>query len=113
MKEGKWLFIWDKTGSLHTSFKIKGGVICEFYEEVLEATLRRKPLAESLEVVRKFFVDAQRNGANLMLDLSMTQPDFKNRYTSEDVFPAATAFNRAEWIKHEVYMRYVKDKENY
>ena len=110
--EGKWLFIWDKTNTLNTFFKYKG-VLCEFYTEVIKVELGRQTPAEALEVVRKDFVNAQRTGDNLMIDLSMTQPDFFTKYTSEDVFPVAKAFNRAEWLNQEVHMRFVKEEENF
>ena len=106
-KEGKYLFVWDKTDNVNTFFKYKG-VLSEFFPEVIKVELGRKTVDEALDIIRLGFVNAQRTGDNLMIDLGKTQADFMNKYTSEEVFPAALAFNRTEWLKEENHMRFVK-----
>ena len=66
--EGKWLFIWDKQGSVGTFFTYKG-VHCDFGREVINATLNRKTKEEALDEVRRTLVCAQRTGDNYLLDL--------------------------------------------
>ena len=48
-----------------------------------------------------------------MLDLESTRPNFHEDYTNDEILPAATFFNRTEWLKEENHMRFVKEEENF
>ena len=75
--EGKWLFIWDKTGNCEPFFRYKG-VLCEFHTEVIKVSIGRQEVSEALNALRLSFVNAQRTGNNLLVNLSKTKPDFLN-----------------------------------
>ena len=109
---GKYLFVWDKQGSVATFFKYKGH-LAEIHRELIKVSLGRSTTAEVTEFLRKNLVISMRNGDRLMLDLNELTCDLKDAYKDPAVFDAEIVFNYAEWAKEENYIRYVKEDENH
>ena len=71
----KYLFIWDKQGSVGTFMQYKGR-LASLGPEVLGVSLGRKTNEDVGNFIRKSFVDGMRNGENLCLDCEKAKPDF-------------------------------------
>ena len=57
-------------------------------------------------------VACMRSGSKFVLDCDKWVPDFNEKYTSDDIFPASQVFDKAEFSKPEVHMKLVRDDEN-
>ena len=67
----KYLFIWDKQGSVGTFMQYKGQ-LASLGPEVMKVTLNRQSNADVGEFIRKQFIDGMRQGENLCFDLDST-----------------------------------------
>ena len=108
--EGKYLFIWDKQGSVATFMQYKG-FLCPMAPEVLKVALGRQAHTDVAEFTRKAFVNGMRNGENLCLDIDKSRPDWA-AMTVENTF-SPNFFNFA-WLKEEAnYKPFVREDENH
>ena len=110
-EEGKYLFIWDKQGSVETFFTYQGKV-SSFSVAKLNASLGRATKEDGLEIARKAVVNCLRNGDRLLYDFDKIAVDLTNEWTDEKIFPSAMILNREEYLKKDNYMKIVKDEEN-
>ena len=66
--QGKYLFVWDKQGSVGTYLQYKGRH-CPLGPEVVKIAMGQQTNEGCGEIIRANFVAAMRNGANLCLDI--------------------------------------------
>ena len=108
--EGKYLFMWDKAGSVATFFQYKGH-LTEVQKEIVRAKIGGSDdLSGACELMRKDLVYTMRAGDNHLIDFGKLTPDF-SKLTQEGVFNPELVFNRTEWIKKDNYIQFVKDDE--
>mmetsp|Transcript_15170 Transcript_15170/g.19207 ORF Transcript_15170/g.19207 Transcript_15170/m.19207 type:complete len:129 (-) Transcript_15170:235-621(-) len=77
----KWLFIWDKIGTVATYFRYQAR-LCDYGREIHLAKRGAKSHEQALEVFRDAIISAQRSGGQLLIDLEDECPDFteQSRY---------------------------------
>ena len=92
---GKYLFIWDKQGSVGTYLQYKGRHV-PLAPEIVKVGLGQQTNEGIGEIIRVGFVQAQRNGANLCLDLEATRPAFAD-FDVPGTFDSNLFFNFAEF----------------
>ena len=110
-KAGKYLFIWDKQGSVGTFMNYKG-MLASVAPETVKMAMGRQTKEDVAEFVRKWFVQGMRQGDKLCLDIDSSRPNFADM-TTEGTFNAEQFFN-FEHMKHsENYMPYVRPEENH
>ena len=54
-----------------------------------------------------------RSGDRLLIDFDAMIPNLKDEWNHDDIFKPDLVFDRAEWLKKENYIKYVKKEENY
>ena len=107
----KYLFIWDKQGSVATFMQYKGQ-LCSLAPEVVKVALQRQTAQDVGEVIRKEFINGMRNGENLCIDIDKSVPDFAS-YNSDGTFDANLFFNWAEFNQEANHMPFVRENENH
>ena len=90
-EENKYLFIWDKHGSVATFMNYKAQ-LAPLHNEVIKAGLDRQTNADVAEFIRKQFIYSIREGDNLCLDIDGTTPDF-SQINTDGTFDANLFFN--------------------
>ena len=110
-EQKKYLFIWDKQGSVATFMNYKAQ-LSSLAPEVIKVELQRQSQADVADFIRKAFVYGMRNGENLCFDLDKTAPSFAN-YNTDGTFDANVFFNFQELAKEAVFMQYVREDENH
>ena len=107
----KYLFIWDKQGSVGTFLNYKGH-LASLAPEVIKATLQRQTSADVAEFIRKHWISAMRNGENLCLDIEKVSPDFA-ALSVEGTFVADRFFDWNWMSEQDNYMTFVREDENH
>ena len=94
---GKYLFVWDKQGSVGTYLEYKGRHV-PLAAEIIKVGLGQQTNEGIGEMIRANFVAAQRNGSNLCLDIDACKPAFAD-FTTEGTFDANIFFNFAHFAQ--------------
>ena len=108
---GKYLFIWDKQGSVGTFLQYKGKMAA-LAPEVLKVALGRQTNDDVSEFIRKAFVNGMRQGERLCFDLETATPNWHD-YTKEGTFVPQQFFNYEFFNQEANYMPYVREDENH
>ena len=108
---GKYLFIWDKQGSVGTFMNYKG-MLASVAPETVKMALGRQTQEDVGEFVRKWFVQGMRQGDKLCLDIDASRPNFAEM-NKEGTFNAEQFFNFEYMKNSENYMPYVRHEENH
>ena len=87
----KYLFVWDKQGSVGTFMQYKGQ-LAPLAPEVIKVCLNRQTNAEVGEYIRKQFIHAMRQGEKLCFDIETTTPDWA-AMTQEGTFDPIKFFD--------------------
>ena len=97
-EQGKYLFIWDRLGTVATFFRFQG-TLCEFDTLVQGADSGHRTDKQACESLRDDMLMSQRAGTNFCIDIGETTPNFTNRFNDPDVFPSEQVFNRPAWFE--------------
>lgn len=108
---GKYLFVWDKQGSVGTFLSYKGQ-IADIGPEIVKVALQNQTLADIGEFIRKQWIHGMRQGERLCFDIDSSIADWST-YNSEGTFDAAEFFNYTAFKKEATYMKYVREHENH
>ena len=96
MSDNKWLFIWDKIGTLDTWYRYQGN-LCSFDREAFAYAAGRKSGDEALKVMRDAMVTVQQNSGRLCIDLGQSCPNFADReFLKPEIFTGEQAFYRGQ-----------------
>ena len=107
----KYLFIWDKQGSVATFMQYKGHLV-QLGPSVLKVALQQSTWHDCGEIVRKGFVDGMRSGDNMCLDIDKSRADW-NAMNQDGTFNAQTFFDWP-WLEvRENHLQYVREEENH
>ena len=109
-EQRKYVFLWDRQGSVQSYFQYRGS-LCSLAPEIVKKSAGMQDVSAVLEKLRVHLVVAMRDGADTMIDLDKTSPNFLTEVTDESTFDARLVFNYEEWAKHENYIRFVKEEE--
>ena len=107
----KYLFIWDKQGSVATFMNYKAN-LCDLAPEVIKVGLGRQENSDVAEFIRKSFIGAMREGDTLCLNIDKTSPDFAD-YHVEGTFNPELFFKYEYMDVYENYMPFVRESENH
>ena len=110
--DGKYLFLWDKNGSVSMFFKYKGHLCDWAPEQVKYSMAGATDKSPVLDCARKSIVHTMRSGDNMLLDFDKMTPDL-NEWKDDAIFDANKVFDRTEWLKKDNYIKYVKENENH
>ena len=106
----KYLFIWDKQGSVGTFMQYQG-MLASMGPEIVKVALGQQDNAAVGEFVRKSFVNGMRQGAKLCIDLENAKPTW-NAFESEGTY--SNQFWDWEWMSQETnYLPLVREDERY
>ena len=108
---GKYLFIWDKQGSVGTFMTYKGQ-LAAIGPEIIKVALNRQTNADVGEFIRKQFVHGMRQGENLCFDCDTTTPDWAS-YAADGTFVPDQFFNYEFMNQERNYMPFVREEENH
>ena len=105
----KYLFIWDKNGSVATFMNYTAS-LCDLSPEIMKAQLGRQDNAAVAEVIRRSWILGQRGGKLTVLNVDKSTCDF-NDFVTDGVF--STEFFNFEWMaqsaNHEPYVKAGED----
>ena len=107
----KYLFIWDKQGSVGTFMQYKGFPV-SLGPEVVKMALGRQTAEEVGDFIRKGFINSMRTGDNMCLDMDVGEPDFC-AYNKEGTFEAEKFFDHAWMTERDNYIHFVREDENH
>ena len=107
----KYLFIWDKQGSVGTFMQYKGQ-LASLGPEVIKVALNRQTNADVGEFIRKQMIHGMRQGENLCFDLDTTTPKFTD-FNVASTFDAEIFFNYAEFNEESKQREYLRESEDH
>merc|ERR1712045_786296 len=107
----KYLFIWDKQGSVGTFMQYKAQ-LAPIGPEIIKVALGRQTNADVGEFIRKQFIHGMRQAETLCFDTETTTPDWA-AYNNEGTFVAEQFFNWEFFNQEANHMPYVREDENH
>ena len=111
LTEKKYCFVWDRNGNVPMFFKYKGQLI-DLAPKLVAKAMSKETDDTIAEYLRAQLVVGMRTGDKILIDMGKLNPDWA-ALTKDGVFLPDLVFNRTEWYKHDNYIKYVKDEENY
>ena len=96
-EEGKYCFIWDKTGNVPMFYKYKGQLV-DLAPKIVSKTMGKETNETIAEYLRKQLVVGQRTGDNILFDIGKLKPSWTD-LTVNGVFEPNLTFDRTEWFK--------------
>lgn len=89
------------------------GFLCDFYFKLKQVEYELISKEAAIEYLRQRFVQAGRQGKNLLINLGEAAPDLIDVYSDPALFSTSKAFDHNEWRKSNVHMAVLKEGENY
>ena len=97
---------------MKTFFGYKGQLV-SMDAKMLGRVMKTETNESIAEYLRAQLVIGQRTGDKVLINIGKLCPEFKTDFNVKDVFEPELTFNRAEWLKEENYIKFVKEEENH
>ena len=109
---GQYIIICDKSEQAAVYFTYKA-TLREFHKEVVKCRMGDQSKEDTLETLRKGLIYSMRAGDTLVINMEKLIVDFKDEFTSEEIFPAKSVFNFEQWREYDNYFKIVRDDEKF